>query len=126
MHYLISCLAVHLDNMAPNLGKRKRRAQVAEADVINVQPRNDEVATVLQARLRQHFEEAFEPLEVDQPPPANLSIGEGEMSSDNDDDDWDGLSENDEEATQIIHQSKLGSLKVDVPQEELKTFMVMA
>lgn len=116
-----------LDNdnsMALTLGKRKRRDHLAEADALAGQSPDDEATAKLQALFRQHFEGTFEPLEAAKTLQTNAITVGNEASSDSVESDWDGLSQEDSEATQIIHHSKPGASRADVPRDELKTFMV--
>lgn len=110
--------------MASKLGKRKRRDHVDDSiveefsqDVANVQ---------LYIVFRQHFEAKFEPLTEPSQEHRPEGLVQGIVSSDEDDLDWEGLSDQDTIAkVQIVeHTTIAGTKKVDLPKEELKGFMV--
>jgi len=110
--------------MTPTSGKRKRKDQLTESDAITGQSPNDEVIVTLQALFRQHFETSFEPLEVAKTLQAKGNTAANDISSDDIISGWSGLSEEDDEASQITYHSHPRSSRADIPREELKTFMV--
>ena len=111
--------------MTPTLGKRKRRDRLLESATVENKLQNEEAEIEIQALLRQHFEDRFEPLDA-RPSTIHASDNRDEIASVQSDSDWDGLSEEESESPRtIIHKSELGTSKVAVSRDELKTFMVI-
>ncbi|KAK4697204.1 hypothetical protein P7C71_g830, partial [Lecanoromycetidae sp. Uapishka_2] len=109
--------------MTPILGKRKRRSQLAQDGLVAVPPANAENTAKLQALFRQHFEGTFEPLDAVQSPQTHANVDEREAVSDDVESDWEGISNEGDEATLTIHYPTSGTPKADVPRDEMKTFM---
>ena len=104
------------------LGKRKRRDQVGLSDP-SADTRADENAADLHARFRHHFEAKFKPLEG-----ISLSIKniETEVPESVDlESDWEGLTDTEDDGgPQIIHHQLSEAAEAEVPNKELRAFMV--
>jgi hypothetical protein len=110
--------------MAPTLGKRKRRDELADKDDDPGESAKDQSTNELQNLLRQHFEAAFEPLEESQTKTQTADITQADTSDSEAELDWSGFSEDEKDGVEIIHHSSSRTSKADVSREELKTFMV--
>lgn len=110
--------------MAPTLGKRKRRDELADENDNPGESAKDQSTNELQNLLRQHFEAAFEPLEEFQPETHIADITQADTSESEAISDWSGFSEDDGDGAEVIYHSNSRTSKADVPREELKTFMV--
>ncbi|KAL2038463.1 hypothetical protein N7G274_008802 [Stereocaulon virgatum] len=109
--------------MAPTLGKRKRRYELADENNSSGESARDQSTNELQTLLRQHFEAAFEPLEEFQPKTHTAEITQADTSDSEAGSDWSGFSEDEKDGVEIIDHSSSHTLKADVSKEELKTFM---
>ena len=80
----------------------------------------------LQALFRQHFESRFKPLNGLPFPRLKRQNADEESSEDQSESDWEGLSDKgDGKQIEIVeHTTFTGVGRVEVPREELKTFMV--
>ena len=108
-------------NMAPLLGKRKRRDKVVENAIDTRDIHQDGHADEMAARLRQHFEITFEPLEgIVTSKVANTEVSDLGGQSDA---EWDGCSDGEQKAVQVVDHSTLPS-NTEIPKEELSSFMV--
>lgn len=124
----LTLLHLKCRNMAPTLGKRKRRDQTDDLGNISGLVRDDTNTNQLQALFRQHFESTFEPLEAlasQSRKPKNHETAECLAGSNS---DWDGfsVSEDDEDASPalVVQCSTHRSSRADIPKEEVKAFMV--
>ena len=107
--------------MAPLLGKRKRRDEILEEPSDTEDIHQGEYADKLAARLRQHFETTFEPLEgfsdVTRSKVANAELPDLDTGSDI---EWDGCSDGEQKAVQVVDHS----LRTEIQKEDLLTFNV--
>ena len=111
------------------LGKRKRRDQITESDGTNATDHSPSTDANLQALFRQHFEAKFKPLPqvfqnaLQQPQP--YLIDSEELSNES---DWSGLSDGeDDNGVEVIeHTNSTGARRIEVPRDEVKTFMVFS
>ena len=112
-------------NMAPVLGKRKRRDHFTGVDVDHESTGKDDYVKS-QALFRQHFESTFEPL------PGSLACSplvhniDTKPSDEELEPDWDGFSDHGEEYAETVHRATIGPSKADISKDEYKTFMVKA
>ena len=109
------------------LGKRKCRDLIAKPDSTNAADHSTSTDADLQALFRQHFEAKFKPLpqafqKASQQPQTTL-IDSEEPSNES---DWSGLSDggNDNSVEVIEHTNSTGAKRIEVPRNEIKTFMV--
>lgn len=112
-------------NMAPALGKRKRRDQISDTET-NRKSAADDSSASLQALFRQHFESTFEPLPCTFARPPLVHNIDDKSSDEELESDWDGFSELDEEHAETVHYATSAPSKADVSKDEFKTFMVRA
>lgn len=111
--------------MAPALGKRKRRDQIADLET-SCEPTAVGDSTNMQALFRQHFESHFEPLPSSFAHPPLVHDLDTKTSDEELESDWDGFSEHGEEHTETVHYPTAAPSKADVSKDEFKTFMVRA
>ena len=105
------------------LGKRKRRDQIGLDNSSADTSTDENAAADLHARLRHHFEARFKPLEG-----ISLSINnvEAEVPEPTDlESDWEGLSDTEDNGgPQIIHHQISQAAEAELPNSELRAFMV--
>ena len=113
--------------MISTLGKRKRRDQIQKLDSDVSTISDQETSRQLQTLLQQHFEATFEPLKGVRQSVHEEAEGEAQAVKIDTESNWTGISEEeDEDPQQIFHYHVSHSSKLEVPKEELKTFMVWA
>ena len=110
--------------MAIMLGKRKRRSQLDEEAAGTEGTSNGSNDGDLQALFRKHFEAQFEPLPDTQHTPVPLASdiekgNDGESTS-----DWEGLSDENEPAMELIQHTTPWTARPEMTKEEYKIFMV--
>jgi hypothetical protein len=109
--------------MVMMLGKRKRRApEVPKEDRRRGSEESDSSELDAQEIFRRHFEAQFKPLPVTQPPtkPTDEELeAESETSS-----NWDGISDDEENAVQVVEHTDAQSRTAAMSKEQLKSFMV--
>ena len=110
--------------MALKLGKRRRREEFIDGDVVPGQLLDEDTAGEMHNILQRHFEAAFEPLADYHALPRATTKIDVDGSDVESGSDWDGLSEGQSDSAEIINHAKSSLLKAEVPKEELKTFMV--
>ena len=104
--------------MAPIAGKRKRRKESStESDPPSFE------TDKLKAIMKEDFEAAFEPLPDAEWVPANLSAGDGE-SEDSRTDDWEGISDANSGAREVVDCTIHESEKRIISNKGLRKFMV--
>jgi hypothetical protein len=105
------------------LGKRKRRTpEATEKTRIQKSEKSDVEELDAQEIFRRHFEAQFKPLPAapKSSKPANEESGdESEEAS-----DWDGISDEKENAVQVVEHTEAQARTAGMSKEELKTFMV--
>ena len=111
--------------MTSLLGKRKRRDSVELSTIDEVSEDETVRLARLQETLKQHFELSFAPLpdlgpvySVDDDVSISSDDGRGSIT------DWDGLSESDSGAVQVVEHDVLPMSTSEESQSELKAFMV--
>lgn len=111
--------------MAPALGKRKRRDQIADIET-NHDSRADDDSVSMQALFRQHFESTFEPLPGSFASPSLIHKLNTKPSDEELESDWDGFSEHGEDFAETVHHATSAPSKADVSKDEFRIFMVSA
>ena len=111
-------------DMALKLGKRKRREEFIDEDVMPGQLLDKNTANKMHIVLRRHFEAAFEPLADHHTLPAAATGVDADSSEVESGSDWDGISDGQSDIAEVIDHAKSSLSKAEVPIEELKTFMV--
>ena len=111
--------------MAPALGKRKRRDQIADLQTTCKSTEIDD-STNMQTLFRQHFESYFEPLPSSFAHPPLVHDLDTKTSDEELESDWDGFSEHGEERTETVHYASAAPSNADTSKDEFKTFMVRA
>ena len=109
--------------MATTLGKRKRAvAETSKND--RRQQREDSSSSELDAQeiFRRHFEAQFKPLPVSMK--AVKVIKEAPEDDSEEESDWDGISDIEETAVQVVEHTEAQSRMATMSREELKAFMV--
>ena len=105
-----------------SLGKRKRRDQLNHDDISESSGTKATISE-LRARFQEHFEAKFEPLERISFPSRDTQSSESR--SEDSEPDWNGLSDvDDKEGPEIIQHHKVHSAEAEIPNGELKMFMV--
>ena len=111
-----------LNNMAPVLGKRKRRDQIT-IDERN-QPSAVDNESNLQALFQQHFESTFEPLPSSVVRSQIANNVDTQRSDEEVESDWDGFSDSGEEHAEVVQCAGSALSEADISRDEFKTFMV--
>lgn len=75
--------------------------------------------------FRQHFEAQFKPLDGHRPPQSKHELKESQVSTIDSDSDWEGLSDEEKVETHIIQSNKANHQKLEVSNDEFKSFMVL-
>jgi len=112
----------HHPNMASMLGKRKRRTPDIPKGDRDESGESDASGLDAQEIFRRHFETQFTPLPAVQKslkPVAEESADESEEGS-----DWEGISEDEENAVQVVEHTEAHARTAAMSKEELKSFMV--
>jgi hypothetical protein len=108
--------------MASMLGKRKRRTiEISKGDR-DESGESDASGLDVQEIFRRHFEAQFKPLPAAQKslkPVAEESADESEEDS-----DWEGISDDEENAVQVVEHTEAQARAAAMSKEELKSFMV--
>lgn len=110
-------------NMATTLGKRKRRD--AKATGHNIQEDSDDPRSFelnAQEIFRRHFEAQFRPLRHVEKPAKVLEEGLEDESGE--ESDWDGISDPDEMAIEVVEHTDIQPRLASMSKDELRTFMV--
>ena len=113
-------------SMAPTTGKRKRGEALADPSHDSESPLGECSSIKAQALFQQHYEARFLPLE-DFGPQQNTAndIGPDTVSDDIESgSEWEGFSEGDEPRADVVQYTTSALSRVDIPKDELKTFMV--
>jgi hypothetical protein len=111
--------------MATMLGKRKRRVcKVANEDRRERSEESDASELDAQEIFRRHFEAQFKPLPVAQKP--TNPVDEEEEDNSEDTSDWDGISDDEENAVQVVEHTDAQSRMAAMSKEELKSFMAFS
>jgi len=108
------------------LGKRKRAATpVVKSSTPKMQASEDNVAD-LQDIFRRAFEAKFKPLPAERKKTTQgEDIGSDEDEEIHEDDDWDGLSEHEEEDVPKVQVVEVGAVTApELSRAEMKAFMV--
>jgi hypothetical protein len=110
------------DIMTVVLGKRKRRELLNSQGIESPDAIN---SAHIQALFKKHFEEKYEPL-PETAPAATLHHNADipTLSSTEDSDSWDGLSDGEHNYVQIIEHSTSSQSQTTTTRQERKTFMV--
>jgi hypothetical protein len=109
--------------MATTLGKRKLRD--AKATGNNIQDDSDDSRSFelnAQEIFRRHFEAQFKPLRQVEKPVKVLEEGLEDESEE--ESEWDGISDPDEVAIQVVEHTDIQPRITSMSKDELKTFMV--
>jgi hypothetical protein len=109
--------------MATTLGKRKRPAPEVTKDC-GGKEREDSGSPELDAQeiFRRHFETQFKPLPAAQK--AVKVVDEAPEDESEEESDWDGISDAEENAVQVVEHTETHSRMAAMSKEELKAFMV--
>ena len=110
--------------MPDTLGKRKRRSAVGDAEYEQAESIKTGDAERLQALLKQHFEDQFEPLQGTNPLQAVPLEGEDDLTDTDSESDWEGLSEDARPQPELVYHATAKTPRPDMSKAELKTFMV--
>jgi hypothetical protein len=108
--------------MATNLGKRKWRTveetqqDLREGSEVSEPPEGD-----AQELFRRHFEAKFKPLPVVKKAEKVIEVQEDDSEEDS---DWDGISEDEQTAVQVVEHTDAQSRMALMSKKELKAFMV--
>jgi hypothetical protein len=108
--------------MASMLGKRKRRTPDIPKGDRDESGESDASGLDAQEIFRRHFETQFTPLPAVQKslkPVAEESADESEEGS-----DWEGISEDEQNAVQVVEHTEAHARTAAMSKEELKSFMV--
>ncbi|TAQ83568.1 hypothetical protein B7494_g8107 [Chlorociboria aeruginascens] len=101
------------------LGKRKRQAIVPKENERMEEPEGSGVLEHAQEIFRRHFEAQFKPL-----PAVQRSVKTVEVEEDfGDESDWDGISDTQENAVQVVEHTDASTRMAAMSKEELKAFM---
>jgi hypothetical protein len=104
------------------LGKRKRRTPRKERKGESEESDTEELDA--QEIFRRHFEAQFKPLPATQ---KSLKPADEELEDESEDDsDWDGISDEEENAVQVVEHTEAQARTAAMSKEELKSFMVFA
>ncbi|KAG0652396.1 Forty S assembly factor [Hyphodiscus hymeniophilus] len=107
--------------MATTLGKRKRRATEKGLDTREGSNKESTCPEVdAQELFRRHFEAKFKPLPVVKKVEEVIVVQEDDSE---DDSDWDGISDDDQGAVEVVEHSDFESRLALMSKEELKAFM---
>ncbi|RDW78407.1 hypothetical protein BP5796_06259 [Coleophoma crateriformis] len=114
--------------MAANLGKRKRQAtgEATEKPRKSKRESSEELDSALedaQAIFRRHFEAQFKPLPEVKKAAKPIEAAPEEEESQEDESEWDGLSEVEETEVQVVEHTDAQSRMAAMSKEELKAFM---
>lgn len=112
--------------MALMLGKRKRRKDLSDQESSHSLEDADEInLDALQARLREHFEAQFAPLDELVPPNRSQAQVRGEDDSKSDvESDWRGISDDEGISPHVVEHQSTEARKGETPLGEFKSFMV--
>lgn len=109
--------------MATTLGKRKRRSHKSTEHG----RKDDEDDTLLELNaqeiFRRHFEARFKPLPQAEKNALKAIEEQLEVKSE-EDSEWDGISDGDESAVQVVEHADAQSRMATMSKEEVKSFMV--
>ena len=115
----------HMDQDMPvALGKRKRRAEIADDGSDQKSSLNNGESQDLQALFRKHFEAQFEPLLETRPTPVPVAENEEGNVIDESGSYWEGLSEEEEANAPLVQYTTSRTARPEMSREELKAFMV--
>ena len=108
--------------MATTLGKRKRRTAEVTQDHARDDSENSESSEVdAQELFRRHFEAKFKPLPVVKEAEKLVEAQEDDSEEES---DWDGISEDEQAAVEVVEHTDAQSRMALMSKEELKVFMV--
>jgi hypothetical protein len=108
--------------MAPVLGKRKHRTREAPQEDASGDESSSRLEEDAQAVFKRYFEAQFKPLpEVKKK--AKAVVEEVVEEGEEDDSDWDGITDDEEAGVQVVEHSDLKSEAL-MSKAELKKFMV--
>ena len=110
--------------MAPTLGKRKRRDGLVDEVLEYSLPPEQTDMLQIQEVLKQHFEAKFKPLPIIEGVSDLLPDSQIASEDDSGISSWQGLSDSEEESTQLVQYTASNSTNPDVPRAEMKAFMV--
>jgi hypothetical protein len=111
--------------MATALGKRKRQSAKMTEDVRQEDSEDSRSAELnAQEIFRRHFEAQFKPLPQVKKPAKALEERLEDESEENS--EWDGISDTEELAVQVVEHTDAQSRMATMSKEELKAFMVHA
>ena len=111
--------------MASSKGKRKRRVDLDNEDSLKLALSAEPPSNRLQELLKLHFETQFEPLPALEDALVPPEVPEEPADSDDASDaDWEGLSDEEFDAIEVVHSALQSKCDASLNAHELKTFMV--